>query len=91
VFLDLCREHELLPPLVNHMVCGFEVDAVWPEQRLVVEIDSYEFHRTRAAFERDRTRDAALHLGGYRVLRFTYKMLTRDPAAVAATVRTMLG
>jgi very-short-patch-repair endonuclease len=86
----LCREHALPQPLVNHWVCGFEVDAVWPRQRLVVEIDGYDTHRTRAAFERDRARDAELQLAGYRVLRFTQRMLEREPAAVAATIRAML-
>ena len=31
-----------------------------PHRRLVVELDSFEFHRTARAFERDRARDAAL-------------------------------
>jgi hypothetical protein len=47
--------------------CG-EVDAVWPDRRLAVELDSREFHETRAAFERDRRRDTALQLAGYRIL-----------------------
>jgi Protein of unknown function (DUF559) len=89
-FIDLCREHGLPPPLVNHMVCGFEVDAVWAEPRLVVELDGYEFHRTRRAFEHDRARDAALQLAGYRVLRFTQRRIEREPDAVAAAVRSML-
>jgi very-short-patch-repair endonuclease len=69
---------------------GFEVDALWPHQRLVVELDGYEFHRTRAAFERDRARDAALQLAGYRVLRVTSRRLAGEPAAVAETIRSLL-
>jgi hypothetical protein len=41
-------------------VAGFTVDAVWPAQQLIVELDGYAFHGTRAAFERDRARDAEL-------------------------------
>jgi very-short-patch-repair endonuclease len=89
-FLDLCREHCLPTPRVNQWIAGFEVDAVWPEQRLIVELDGYEYHRTRGAFERDRARDAALLLAGHRVLRFTRRRLKREPAAVAATVRAAL-
>lgn len=89
-FLDLCHVHGLPRPLVNQFVAGFEVDAFWPRQRLVVELDGYAFHRTRGAFERDRARDAALQLAGCRVLRFTHRRLEREPAEVAATLRRML-
>jgi very-short-patch-repair endonuclease len=89
-FLGLCEDHRLPPPQVNRVIAGFEVDAVWPRRRLVVELDGYGFHRTRAAFERDRARDAALLLAGYRVLRFTHRRVEREPAAVAATVRGAL-
>lgn len=40
------------------MIEGLEVDAVWRVERAVLEFDSYEFHATRAAFKRDRRRDA---------------------------------
>jgi very-short-patch-repair endonuclease len=53
-------------------------------------VDSWEFHKTRAAFERDRTRDAALLVGGYRVARITFLQLRDDPAAVATTIRALL-
>jgi very-short-patch-repair endonuclease len=53
-------------------------------------VDSWEFHKTRAAFERDRTRDAALLVGGYRVVRITFLQLRDDPAAVATTIRALL-
>jgi very-short-patch-repair endonuclease len=90
ILIDLCHENDLPRPRGNHWVCGFEVDAVWPEQRLVVEVDGYEFHRTRAAFERDRARDAALQVAGFRVLRFTRRGLEREREAVAPTLRGLL-
>lgn len=89
-FLAVCREAGLPRPLVNVRIAGFEVDAVWLAERLVVELDGYAFHRTRMAFERDRARDAALQLAGYRVVRITYRMLESDPSAVAALVRSLL-
>jgi very-short-patch-repair endonuclease len=55
---------------------------------MVVETDGYRYHRTRRAFERDRERDAILARAGYRTLRFTHRQLTRDPASVAATIRS---
>ena len=90
-FLALCRKHELPLPITNPIVEGFEVDAVWAHRRLVVELDGYEFHRTRASFERDRQRDAALLLAGYRVLRVTWWRLVHEPGAIAETIRRLLG
>src|SRR5436190_23398717 len=47
-------------------------------------------HRTRTAFERDRTRDAALQLAGYRVLRVTARRLTHEPNEIVTTIRALL-
>lgn len=91
LFVEVCREARLPAPVVNASVAGFEVDAVWPVQQLVVELDGYAFHGTRAAFERDRVRDAALQLAGYRVLRVTHRRLTDKPGVVAGTIRRLLG
>jgi hypothetical protein len=49
-----------------------EVDFHWPTHHLIVELDGWETHRTRAAFEQDRARDAALTAAGWRVVRFTW-------------------
>src|SRR4051812_34461140 len=89
-FLDFCRDAGLPEPLVNTEVAGFEVDFVWHEQRLAVELDSREFHLTPAAFEQDRIRDAALQLAGYRVVRITHRRLANEPAAVADMLRALL-
>ena len=63
---------------------------LWHEQRLIVEIDGFAFHGGRAAFERDRRRDAQLLARGYRVLRITWRQLTREPHAVVATIAAAL-
>ena len=89
-FLELCRDARIPPPAANVFLAGAEVDMAWPEHRLVVELDGHEFHRTRAAFERDRVRDAGLQLAGYRVLRVTDRRLRTAPAEVAAAVRALL-
>jgi hypothetical protein len=74
-FLRVVEEAGLPAPLMNQRIEGFEVDAVWPEQRLVVELDGWEFHRTREAFERDRERDAVLTAAGWRPMRLTARGL----------------
>lgn len=89
-FLALCRSAALPSPAVNTRVAGFEVDMAWPAKRLVVELDGHAFHASRQAFERDRVRDAALQLEGYRVLRITHRRLREHPAAVVATVSELL-
>jgi very-short-patch-repair endonuclease len=75
-FLKLIRDAGLPEPLVNHSLIvpdygHCEPDFLWPEHDLIVETDSWSAHRSRAAFERDRAKDAALTAAGYRVLRFT--------------------
>ena len=85
--LDLCRDHDLPLPQVNTIVEGYEVDALWPDARLILEVDSWEHHRDRAAFERDRVRDAELGLAGYTVIRITARRLADQPEQVAALIR----
>ncbi len=89
MFFDFCRGRRLPLPACNVLVEGYEVDAFWPARRLVVELDSWEFHRGRRAFERDRERDAVLQAAGYRVIRITWRRLTQHPAEVATLIRRL--
>lgn len=89
-FARLCRDAGLPPPAMNLWVDDQEVDAVWEDAKVAVQLDSREFHRTRAAFEGDRKRDAALEHAGYRVLRVTDSRLEAEPAEVVRTVRALL-
>jgi len=82
--LALVRRAGLPMPRTNVRVEGHEVDAFWPAHGLVLEVDGYRFHRGRAAFERDRRRDADLTAAGHRVVRMTWDALRRCPEAVAA-------
>ena len=86
-FLRFCDERGIASPRVNATVAGLEVDFYWPRPRLVVELDGWAFHRTRAAFERDRTRDALLAARGVRVLRFTHRQLIATPGDVARALQ----
>jgi hypothetical protein len=89
-FARFCAAHRLPPPSLNTLALGFEVDALWPGERLVVELDGFAYHRHRAAFERDRARDAALQVAGYRVLRVTHRRLMDDGDSLAAELRALL-
>ena len=89
-FATFCHEQGLPPPATNVLVLGHEVDALWPKHRLVVELDGFGFHRHRAAFERDRARDAALQAAGYRVIRLTDRRLKDEGTTVAGELRRLL-
>ena len=80
----LMRAARLPRPQFNTYAEGFEVDALWREQRVVLEFDSYTFHATRAAQERDRRKTAALQRGRYVVLRTTWRELTKESHALVA-------
>jgi len=89
-FLEFCREREIPLPQTNVLVLGKEVDAYWPGAALVAEADGWSFHGHRAAFERDRARDAAMQAQGYRVLRVTDRRLKHEPNELAAELRSLL-
>jgi very-short-patch-repair endonuclease len=90
-FDALCTAAGLRSPILNAAVRTrqgvYEVDAHWPRQRLIVELDGWSIHGTRAAFERDRRRDAALVEAGWLVLRFTWRQVIDEPRTVVATLR----
>jgi len=80
-FLRFLARHDLSQPELNQRIAGYEVDAVWRDKRLVVELDGYAYHATPQAFERDRERDATLLAAGFSTLRITHRRLTEREAA----------
>jgi len=88
--LELIRAARLPTPETNVKLAGHEVDFLWREQRLVVEVDGYAFHSSRRSFERDRRKDRELTAAGYRVIRVTWRQLTDEPTAVAAALAAAL-
>jgi len=78
------------PAETNVRVAGHRVDLVSRDARLIVEFDSWEFHRTRQACERDRRRDADHLATGYRTVRVTWRRLTREPLVLAARLGAAL-
>lgn len=91
-FLRLLKDHHLPKPRVNEPLGRFEADFLWPDQRLVVEIDCYFTHGNPRTFETDRLKDEHFELDlGLRVRRITDQRLHGDPAGVAAVVSRALG
>jgi hypothetical protein len=87
---QLCDDHGLPHPWSNISIEGKVRDFYWPRCRLVVEADSYAWHRSPSALNEDRERDVELTLAGYHVLRFTYEQVTRRPRWVAQTIQAAL-
>ena len=90
LLLRIIESAGLPRPQTNQRIGRWEVDALYPEHRLAIEIDGFRYHSTRASFERDRRKDAELTALGYRVLRFTYRQLADEPLYVAATIAPTL-
>jgi very-short-patch-repair endonuclease len=84
--LRLIRAAGLPEPRTNYPVAGFSADFCWPDQRLIVELDSYPVHGHRGAFEHDHRRDAVHRDAGYEVLRFTGRQLDDTPLYVIAVI-----
>jgi hypothetical protein len=86
----LILEAGLPRPALNERVHGELVDLHWPEHKVIVEVDSFQFHGSRQAFENDRRRDQVLTALGYIVIRVTWRQLTREPYRVIATIAQAL-
>ncbi len=88
--LALCRRHGLSTPEVNVMVAGHRADFLWQERKLIVEVDSWLYHRGRGAFQDDRARDAHHATLGYQVVRFTDYDVDDDDRHVVKTISSLL-
>lgn len=77
-------------PSMNLNAHGYELDAYWPDLRFAVELDLFETHGSRAAFERDRLRQEELKLLGIEMIRVTKPRLDHEPEAVLRNLATLL-
>jgi very-short-patch-repair endonuclease len=89
-FLAHCLQARLPQPRMNFVEAGYELDAYWPKYRFAVELDVFETHGSRAAFERDRKRQEDLLLAGIVVTRVTGPRLEREPDDVIRRVGRLL-
>jgi very-short-patch-repair endonuclease len=84
--LGLIRRADLPAPEVNVQLDGLEVDFLWREEGLVVEVDGFPYHSSRADFENDRRRDAELLARGLRVLRASAARIVHEPEATVVRI-----
>jgi very-short-patch-repair endonuclease len=90
LFLTLVHRYGLPAPEVNVKLGHFEVDFLWRSRYLVVETDSWTYHRGSVAFYGDSKRDLELRRQGYAVHRFTDEQLEAEPERVVADIREAL-
>ena len=90
IALGLIRRAGLREPETNVRIEGYEVDLLWRDRNLIVEIDSWAFHSMRRSFEQDRRRDQRLTTAGWRVIRITDRQLTTEPERVVAILSRAL-
>ncbi len=89
-FVRFLKRHQLPLPELNQRIAGHEVDAVYRQHKLVIELDSRQFHTTPKAFEHDRDRDADLLNAGFSTLRITDNRLKHQPTTEARRLDQIL-
>ena len=85
-----CRRNGLPRPQLNTVVCGYEVDALFATEKLIVELDGWTYHAGREAFERDRERDADTLRAGFATVRITWQRMRTAPEREAARLLAIL-
>jgi predicted transcriptional regulator of viral defense system len=81
---ELCEESRLPLPEINGRILGWEVDALWREQRVAVELDGPGNHRSPAQVRRDRRKELDLRAAALIVLRYSDEQIYHHPGAVVA-------
>lgn len=90
LFLAFCAKYGLPVPRLNVTLFGHEVDALFEEERLIVEIDGWRYHKDHQSFEADRERDAMGIAHGFATYRVTHRRLTREPDREATCLKLAL-
>jgi very-short-patch-repair endonuclease/predicted transcriptional regulator of viral defense system len=94
-FAPFLRRHHLPLPRFNDWIVlegkRYRVDCHWTGTGQIVELDGWEGHSTRSAFQDDRSRDRALKVAGYSVIHLTWAQLDSEPHVIAADLRQLLG
>lgn len=89
-FLEFADAAGLPEPMTNQWIGEFELDVLWPDRALAVELDSWEHHSHRSAFESDRERLRVLQAAGIRCIPVTSRQLRDTPQALERDLRRLL-
>lgn len=89
-FPAFCECFGLPRPVMGARVAGYEVDALFPGERVIVELDGWEYHSGREALERDRSRDADTLASGLVTVRITWERMLWAPSREAGRLHLIL-
>ncbi len=89
-FRKLLQAAQLPQPRVNVRIAGVEVDFLWEDEKIVLEVDGWKFHSDRRSFEWDRKKAMILSDAGFHVIRITWRQFTQEPLALIAHIARAL-
>jgi hypothetical protein len=89
-FPAFCADHGLPAPAMGAPIAGYLVDALFPAEKVIVELDSWRFHKGKIAFEVDRERDAVTLARGFVTVRVTEERLRQRPEHEATRLHAIL-
>lgn len=89
-FVAYLVDSGLPQPATGWNELGHEVDVYWPDLRFGIELDTWETHGTRQAFESDHDRDLDFALADIETIRVSERQFRREPDAIATKVARLL-
>jgi Transcriptional regulator, AbiEi antitoxin/Protein of unknown function (DUF559) len=89
-FPAFCKQYGLPEPVMGQPLHEYVVDALFPAERVIIELDSWDFHKGKIAFETDRERDAETLARGYVTIRITWERIEQRPREEAARLHAIL-
>jgi Transcriptional regulator, AbiEi antitoxin len=89
-FVEFAKRYGLPAPVTNTWLGGYEVDILYPAERVIVEVDGFDFHSDRDSFERDRDRDANMLEADYLTVRVTKERMSHTPGREARRLNAIL-
>jgi hypothetical protein len=89
-FVEFAKQYGLPTPVTNTYLLGYEIDVLYPRERVIVEVDGYEFHSDRDSFERDRKRDVVMLAADVVTVRLTRDRMHQEPVHEAGRLRAIL-
>jgi predicted transcriptional regulator of viral defense system len=89
-FVEHLVESGLPRPATGWNEVGHELDVYWPEYGFGIELDTWETHGTRDAFERDHDRDIDFAVADIKTIRVSERQFRREPDQIVGKVALLL-